>query len=279
MEQDAFFNFAGSLSSRIYKHADHFFQGNKICFTGAGPFINSDLMSLLPDHVNAHDLGEHPLEDDDDDHTDYSDIRFFILGQSEYDEDEIKAYVRYAEDRAAFLPQEGFLDLILFGYDWWHGETIEDEDSEDLIEELNAVLEYHAGLQYVKSLEDDLDWEWPSTYAEPSNGNGTDEGEYIEVTDTRKAGYEHWSRGKRLSDRRRRARLRPIVNQYVLQLGRVLPLQEIAETIAGLCKRLKRQDRFPTAIKNYENDLAWLKKNYYDRIRGKKPFRWPTTDI
>ena len=61
MEQDAFFNFAGSLTSRIYKHADHFFQGNKVCFTGTGPFNNDDLMSLLPDHVNSHGLDEHPF--------------------------------------------------------------------------------------------------------------------------------------------------------------------------------------------------------------------------
>jgi hypothetical protein len=235
-------------------------------------------MSLLPDHVNTRDLD---TKDTAEDPLHANTIGFLILGQSAYDEDEIKSYVRYVEDRAAFLPQEGFLDLILFGYNWWHGETVEDEDRGDLIEDLNKVLEYHAGLQYVKSLEgeDDLDWDWPSTYIKPSNGNGTDEGEYQVELDLFKAGYRIWRNGRRLKTSKRLNILRRITNKYVPELERVLPLKEIVEVIASHCKKYKRQGRNENAIDSYENDLAWLKKNYYDRIRGRKPFRWPTTDI
>ena len=53
-------------------------------------------------------------------------------------------------------------------------------------------------------------------------------------------------------------------------------LQKLANTIAALTRNAKRKRRSPiAAIRDWENDLEFLKSNYYD---GVYDFYWPTTD-
>ncbi len=52
-------------------------------------------------------------------------------------------------------------------------------------------------------------------------------------------------------------------------------LRQIAITIASLCRNLKRRNvEAGQAVKNWEDDLEWLKRSYYDG-RYDNDFKWP----
>ena len=55
-----------------------------------------------------------------------------VIGREDFDEAALEDHVQLSDQGIVFLPQEGFLDLVLFGYNWWLEE----------IDELNSVLEY-----------------------------------------------------------------------------------------------------------------------------------------
>ena len=133
-------------------------------------------------------------------------------------------------------------------------------------------MEYHAGLRYAKSLVEE-EFEWPSTHAVLSIGTEGNETEYQVELDLHKSGYMIWRNGRRLKNSERLNILRRIVNRSVPELRRKLPLKEVAEVIASHCKKYKRQGRNENAIDSYGNDLAWLKKTYYDRNGRRKSFR------
>jgi len=57
-------------------------------------------------------------------------------------------------------------------------------------------------------------------------------------------------------------------------------LLAIANFLAALCRNMKRRRDAPSyqyAIKDYEDDLAWLKASYYDRL-SHRTFDWPKAD-
>jgi hypothetical protein len=79
---------------------------------------------------------------------------------------------------SALSASEGFLDEVLFGYDWWN----------EYPSELDGVLQYHEGLQFAKSLAGE-DFEWPSTEAPESTGIDITEGEFRPTTELYDMGY------------------------------------------------------------------------------------------
>ena len=157
----------------------------------------------------------------------------------------------------SFLPQEGFLDELLFGHDWWHTD----------VEWLNAVLQYHPGLQYVKSLET---FPWPSTEAEESTSVGESEVEYQTETRLYQLGYK-------ITGRSRSERWRILKNKAVPELG----LEKVAGTISSHCRTRKRQrggrSKYAHAIAEWEHDLVCLKREFYSNHRPR--FNWPSSDL
>jgi hypothetical protein len=74
----------------------------------------------------------------------------------------------------------------------------------------------------------------------------------------------------------------PLVNsaEYMREWGQRVSgprLRKMAESIAAFCRNAKRDDptRLAVAITNWEDDLAYLKRTYYD---GRYDFIWPRTD-
>ena len=74
----------------------------------------------------------------------------------------------------------------------------------------------------------------------------------------------------------------PIDNAaYAAEWGRpntAQRLQKLAETIAALTRNAKRRNaaRMDKSIREWESDLAYLKRRYYE---GRFSFPWPVTDI
>ena len=68
------------------------------------PYTCSDLSSLLTEEIIHADVDENPPDDYDD-----PAVAFFVIGKEDFDEDEIEKFIEKTRRKAAFLPQEGFL--------------------------------------------------------------------------------------------------------------------------------------------------------------------------
>ncbi len=160
-------NYVARLGKLIVPHALAFLD-DVVLFTGSDPYMAEELAGLLPAQVECYEDYEAP-----------EDILFniVVVGQTDFSEDLIRAVLDRSVVPPSFLPQEGFLDKLLFGYDWWH-----DGDGEWL----NAVLRYHPGLQFVKSLET---FPWPGTEAEETTGPDTGDAELQEQSRLYQLGY------------------------------------------------------------------------------------------
>jgi hypothetical protein len=223
-----------------------------ILFTGETPYLSSDLMRLLPTQVECYEdfvVPEFVPEG----------VRFSIvvIGRGGFSEEDIDYVLATSGDSPPiFLPQEGFLDRLLFGHDWWH-------DYPDL---LNEALESHPSLRYAKSLST---FPWPTTEAEESSGAGESEAEFRADTRLHKQGY-------RITGLSRADRWEVLKTKAVPNLG----LEEVATTIARHCRTRKRQvggrQKFSHAITEWEHDLARLKTEMY---LGHGPrFAWPPSE-
>ena len=257
MSIKAALEYSGAFVPKFFDNMSPF-RDQAFYFTGASPYLVEDLIPLVPKGIVAAELSEDLAPQQ------YSvpETAFVIIGKDNFDEDEIREYVVQMDKFSAFLPQEGFIDL-LFGYDWWH-----DSEHHEL---LDSFLEHHNGLKYVKSIgEEGIDFEWPSTKASLVIGTGDGQSDYIEQTDLREAGYSIYEGNRRRTDSERKRILDRILKEETL------PLETVAKIMAMLCRRYKREGKNTNAIKCYEIDLAYLKTVHYDvlQIRG---FRWPST--
>ncbi|MDP9477111.1 MAG: hypothetical protein M3R38_15755 [Actinomycetota bacterium] len=219
-----------------------------VLFSGQGPYGVEDLTRLLPAEVRRFEHKEAPRGIAAD---------VLVLGRRGFSPDAVQAAIRKRGARLRILPQEGFVDEVLFGRDWW----------KDHVDRLNAVLEHHPGLRYVRSQET---FRWPNTDAPESVGEVRPESyDFRPETELHVLGY-------RITGRTREQRWRVLVTVAVPRLG----LKEVAETIAGHCKGRKRQrngrERFSYAIAEWEHDLDRLKRELYPGHRPR--FAWPTAD-
>ena len=182
----------------------------------------------------------------------------YVVGTDFYNVTEIEDYVDHYGNLTKILPQEGFIDLILFGNDWWLEET----------SKLNACLEHHPGLQYAKSLEGAGSFQWPSTYSVctgPSHDSSGIDSDYAPDSILSRHGYLIWKNGRLTSAWKRRLSLKESISCH--------GLQEVADKIAHFCRTYRRQGRNPNAVATYEKDLSWMKVKFYDgKFLG---FVWP----
>lgn len=123
---------------------------------------------------------------------------------------------------------------------------------------------------------------WPSTDAAPGDGR-IDPPDWPETGPLRRFGYVVGANGKPRSTRQtiltRFFELKIIPNlaspDEVHKWGdasSAARLKSMAYSIAFFCKNAKRKRRavMNRAIENYEDDLAWLKKKYYDGVFDRK---------
>ncbi|MBX6764707.1 MAG: hypothetical protein K6T51_02515 [Rubrobacteraceae bacterium] len=229
------------------------FVGQDILFTGDDPFSAEDLAELLPEGARCYIDDVHVYVSDVPE-----DVAFdlVVVGRTDYSEEAITDAIDRGDEPPRFLPQEGFLDELLFGNDWWNV----------YVECLDAVLEYHPGLQYVKSLET---FPWPGTDAEETDYPGVSEAEFQPETPLYNLGY-------RITGLSRSERWEILCTKAVPELG----LQEVAETIARHCRVRKRQfggrEKYAHAIAEWEHDLDRLKREFYSNRRYK--FSWPRSE-
>jgi hypothetical protein len=218
-----------------------------IVFTGEGPYLVGDLLGLLPDDVNA---AEEELPSD-------AAVDIVVIGLDEYSEGLITSAAAQAPP-PRFVPQEGFLDSILFGYDWWT----------DDVATLNRFVDWHPGLAFAKSLASD-NFEWPTTDAEESSHLQPEIGEFQEQTELRRLGYQ-------ITGLTRSQRWQILIAAAVPKLG----LRIVAETIANNTRLRKKQhngrQRYAYAIGEWEYDLGRLHREFY--APAGHGFQWPNTD-
>jgi len=185
-----------------------------------------------------------------------------VIGQQSVPDGLLDRCMDAALEETRFLPQEGFLDLILFGFDWWTPEWGH---------YLNHACTYYEGLAYVRDSASTRDFEWPTVDATPvREPHGADEKQRGEQTELNKLGYNVARDGPSRHDRWQL--LRTIIE------GRQMTLQEVVGTIAWYCRERRKQHdgeiRFARAIGEWEHDLQLLKTTYYDP--GPMRWSWPS---
>ncbi len=231
-----------------------------VLFTGDGPYEAHQLARLLPDEARALVDGESPED---------TSSHLVVVGRRNFHGDRMRRAILRAHGPPRFVPQEGFIDELLFGRNWWREE----------VELLNAALAHHPGLRHAKQLLEgaarryarpDARFRWPSTEPQDAKNpvpRGAD-AEYREQSPLFVLGY-------RIKGMSRDERWEVLTSDALSELG----LREVAEIIARLCRERKRQgdgrQRYAYAIAEWEHDLARLKREYYDH--ASEPFRWPST--
>lgn|GEM_PF-2250453 len=223
-----------------------------VVLTGDGPFEAENVAKLLPGYPYVGKfVNEAPQVG--------VVVGLLVVGEQGWDSVVIDKALRSNATGLKVLPQEGFIDLILFGNDWW----------DDYKEWLDAAATHHSGLQYVKS----LSWfPWPVTAAPESRGDGLLDAEFGTETPLHKMGYWVGSSPRELSANERWT--------VLVRAVKVLGLAEVVNTIANHVRLRKTQvdgvQKYRRAINKWEFDLQRLRRNYYE---GRPPgFQWPSTE-
>ncbi len=182
-----------------------------------------------------------------------------------------------------FISQEMLLASIFtdqhprvpYGSDWQ--EHIKTHNALSFIEQQRAN----------KNIED-KNFVWPTT--EITSGNGTLADQFWpQIGMLKFLGYNVGHKGALRTDRQKALQIAftmhelPKVNgpEYVKGWGNAstgLRLKKIADSIATFCRNARHQNStsYTATIADYEEDLAWLKKTYYDG-RFDRQFTWPDT--
>lgn len=108
------------------------FLGRRILFVGYEPFDAEELGNLLPDGVGWYEQQYAP--------EDYA-ADVVVLGRV-FEKGLVKSVLGEIEGSPKVIPQEGFLDELLFGHDWWTTKR----------ESLQEMVNTHRGLQAARSL-------------------------------------------------------------------------------------------------------------------------------
>jgi hypothetical protein len=121
-----------------------------VVFAGFYPRDPVDLVKLL--HPSSSDyIGTLPC--------DQSAPDLVVVGQRDVDDSFLDECLVTAHAATRFLPQERYLDLVLFGIDWW-GEACE-------LGLLDNACSYYPGLNYVREKSAWYHFDWPSVRATP----------------------------------------------------------------------------------------------------------------
>lgn len=151
---------------------------------------------------------------------------------------------------------------------------------------ISALLRHHLEL---REMEETLepDWPWPITSIPSDNGGGPFGSEFANASALKILGYSVGVKGlvdaerKELLERFFTGPLPSIVSELFADAwgnpGSEERLKKMADTISSNCKNFKRNDaeRYSVAIKEWDEDLGWLREKFYKR--GKFP--WPDTYV
>lgn len=277
-------NYLAAIGRLLVPRAFDFVESS-ILFVGYGPFNPEELGGLLPERVEWYEFNNMPEEFIPD---------TVILGREGLEKGIVKLTLTKCEDWPKIIPQEGFLDELLFGHDWWDNE----------VESLRTLVDYHRGLQSARSLgalavvgieppqskkkppvKKDIPkvklrtvsptspfskFLWPSTEAKEARTAGSSELDLDlqPQSKLKQLGYD--------TTRSRSERWRILTTRAIPVLG----LPKVVSFIAWLCRTRKSQkggrQKFASSIAEWENDLARLKKEVYP---GYKPrFNWPDSE-
>ncbi len=265
------------------------FVGKRILFVGHEPFDAEELGNLLPDGVGWYEEQYAPEE--------YA-ADIVVLGRA-FTKGLVKSVLNDIEGSPKIVPQEGFLDELLFGHDWWSVKR----------ESLQEMVNTHRGLQAARSLgalrsvgigtpqptekkrtitrpqpaasrqagastlstgaaKPASTFSWPSTDAEESKGTSDSDLDLRPESRLRQLGYD--------TNQSRSARWRILTTKAVPEMG----LPKVASLIAWFCRSRKQQkggrQKFSRAIGEWEHDLARLKREVYPGYRPR--FNWPRSE-
>lgn len=231
------------------------FQEQNVVFSGHGPFEPTKLALLLPPSSSLYYEATAPAK---------VNLDVIVLGEEDYSRNVIRSICETSVKPPRFLPQQGFVDELLFGVDWWNVKV-------DL---LNSCLGHHRGLSYAKFCYEDT-FRWPGTQAPESTGSKAAEIDFRTSTPLFDRGYSMADGYSAEAQKKRWS----ILKKATRELG----LKEVAYTIARHCRRCKSQkggrEKYARAIKEWESDLVRLKKAYYEPMRRGAKFTWPHTEL
>ena len=108
------------------------FADRKLLFVGHGPFDPEDIAALLPESADWQEHGAAPEGFVPD---------VIVLGRDGFEKGAVKAALDSARGSPKLVPQEGLLDELLFGHDWWKEKT----------QDLEAMVNTHRGLQSARA--------------------------------------------------------------------------------------------------------------------------------
>ena len=263
------------------------FGDHAILFVGHEPFDAEDLGNLLPDGSEWYELAYAPKRFSPD---------VVVMGTEGFPADAARSILSRVAGSAKVLPQEGFLNELLFGHDWW---TVGSEP-------LRQFARDHKGMQLARAAgtlaavgigasrsadkrgavkqgspppaEDPrtvatainpespaAEFAWPSTEANETGGTDAGEFDLRARSKLNELGYN--------TNLSRSARWHVLTDKALPELG----LPKVASMIAWFCRSRKQQkggrQKFARAISEWEYDLARLKKEHYP---GHRPsFAWP----
>ncbi len=263
------------------------FVGLKVLFVGHEPFDAEELGGLLPDGADWYEQEYAPEGFMPD---------VLVLGRV-FPKGLIKLALESSEGSPKVVPQEGFLDEVLFGHDWWGGGK------------LGSLLEMvysHRGLQAARSAgalrpigieapPGPVEKKGPisrertasSKTAEPSSAptgatkpNSTFVWPSTEVKEPKSAseGELDLKARSRLNElgyntnEPRSVRWRILTTKAIPELG----LQQVVHMIAWYCRFFRKHPKFRRAIDEWEHDLERLKREFYPNHRPR--FAWPRSE-
>ncbi len=268
------------------------FAGFRILFVGHDPFDAEELGGLLPDGTVWCEQQYAP---------DGFEPEVVVLGRT-FPGGLIESVLEDNASSSKVIPQEGFLDELLFGHDWW---TVKREA-------LREMVGIHPGLQAASSVgalrpfgteapaprpveqksPPTLDlstpnkgtgagvapvgtenpassaFSWPSTEAKETGGRSEGEYDLRDRSRLKELGYD--------TTRAPSARWRILITEAVPELG----LPRVAGLIAWFCRSRKAQrggrQKFARAIGEWEHDLERLRREVYPSHRPR--FNWPRSE-
>ncbi len=265
------------------------FAGRRVLFVGHEPFDAEELGGLLPDGTEWHEQQYAPEGFEPD---------VAVLGRA-FPEGVVESVLEGTGRTPKVVPQEGFLDELLFGHDWWTTKR----------EALREMVDSHRGLKAARSIGalnsvgikalrpvekigpqvDDSSksdramdatrtpvgirnptsaFSWPSTEAEETRGGGEGEYDLRARSRLKELGYD--------TTKSPSTRWRILTTEAVPELG----LPKVAGLIAWFCRSRKAQrggrEKFARAIGEWEHDLERLRREFHPNHRPR--FNWPRSE-
>lgn len=242
-------NYLAALGRMVVPRA-FAFAGRKALFAGHGPFDPEELASRLPEEAEWHEQHYAP---------DGFVPDLFVLGRDGFSKEPLRLLLRERAASAKVVPQEGFINELLFGHDWWS----------EAVGSLHKTVPNHRGLQIARSVNalaavgilapqpankeagtvgtrdpaapapareaslrsavSDEEFSWPSIEAAETRGVGDSEFELRIRSRLKELGYD--------TNQPPSARWRVLTTRAVPELG----LPKVANMIAWFCRSRKQQ--------------------------------------